>query len=419
MANSVAIIVDAFSTGARLADEFKKYGINCAHIQSSADIPLDMSSNFRATDFFCAFTLDQYFSINHLRAMLYDKNVLCVIPGTETGVEAAERIARGLGLAGNDPKTSELRRDKFCMHRALRKVGLSDIKQVKCYDTDSAVAWATDQNCWPLVVKPVASAGADGVTFCYTKEEVRAACDKIIGHKNKLGLVNDSVVLQERIVGQQFIVNAVSLNGKHFISEIWRDEKCLAQGASLICDREILLNSNDPFADSVSQYVIKCLDTLGITDGPSHSELFQREDGRFILIETAARMQGTIDDKAVIEATGHSHVTLTAMRYAEQDKFSALIGTQYVRNNHLHCISLCSGQVGIVKQNQTKEKIARVPSFRSLIHTPAVGDAITKTIDLFTNPGIVYLAHRDESILRQDYETIRQMERNNELFLVE
>ena len=414
----IAIIVDAYSTGSRLAGEFKKSGIDCVHIQSSKDIPFDFLSSYRSEDFINAFVVDEYFTIESMQASLPNKEIICVIPGTETGVETAERIARKLGLQGNDPDTSSLRRNKFHMHEALRKARLSWVKQIDCTTVEEAINWAEAKNIWPLVAKPTSSAGADGVMFCHSAEEIRHAARMVIGQSNKLGLKNESIVLQEQLVGQQFIVNAVSLNGEHFVSEIWRDDKTPAEGASLICDREVLLPAQSTFAKSISKYVIDCLNVLGITDGPSHSELFQCEDGQFVLIETAARMQGTIDHKAVIEATGHSHVTLTALRYAEPDSFATLLGTDYLRRNHLHCVTLCSRETGVVTESKVNAKISTLPSFKSLIHTPNVGDQITKTIDLFTNPGIVYLAHHDESILDKDYDAIRQMEINQELFTV-
>lgn len=419
MKKPIAVIVDAYSTGARLADVFREYDIDCIHVQSSINITNDFLVSYHKQNFKQEFVVNDICSIDRIYSSCVGQNVVCVIAGTETGVEVAEKLAHFLGLEGNNPNTSILRRNKFAMHEELRKFGLSDIKQARCDTVNAATAWAAANNSWPLVVKPTSSAGADGVTFCHCIDDVRNATSAIIGQINKLGLMNDAAVLQERIVGQQFIVNAVSKGGKHFISEIWRDDKIIADGASLICDREVLLESNSSISERASEYVVSCLNVLGVTDGPSHSEIFQRENGQFLLIETAARMQGTIDDKAVIEATNHSHVTLTVLRYAKPDEFAKLLNTKYGRNNHLHCVTLCSSETGVVLKNLTKEKISTLQSFRSLIHTPCPGEHISRTIDLFSSPGIVYLAHRDEFILNEDYGAIRDMERRKELFVVQ
>jgi len=264
-------------------------------------------------------------------------------------------------------------------------------------------------------VKPVASAGADGVTFCANRSEVIRAAEAVLGKKNKLGDVNDAVVLQEKISGQQYIVNAVSIGGRHYISEIWRDDKIHVPGASLICDREILLSPGTPLTDALEDYVIRCLDALGVREGPSHSELFKTDGGDLVLIETAARMQGTIDHEAVIEATGHSHVTLTALRYADPDSFSKLLGARYARRSHLHCITLCAQRSGIVKDNRSLHYLSALKSFRSLMHTPQKGEPIYRTVDLFTNSGIVYLANENEKILEFEYQFIRRLESSGKL----
>jgi len=57
-----------------------------------------------------------------------------------------------------------------------------------------------------------------------------------------------------------------------------------------------------------------------------------------------------------------------------------------------------------------------LPSFHSIIHTPAEGDTISPTHDLFSNPGIIYLRHDDRQRLEADYRKIRQWEACGALF---
>jgi biotin carboxylase len=388
------------------------------HVQSKARLPDCFQHDHDPTKYIANFSPGERSSIDDLVTNAATWKPACVLPGTETGVELADALAHQLGLAGNDPRTSLLRRDKFQMHEALRSRGLSDLRQAKCFTLPSALDWAAHTNSWPLVVKPPASAGADGVRFCSNLPEVEDACAAVLSKTNRLGLFNDAVVLQERIAGQQYIVNAVSQDARHFISEIWRDDKLVVGGAALICDREVLLSADDPVAALLDDYVCDALKALGIAEGPSHSELFLREDVRPILVETAARMQGTIDHEAVIEATAHSHVTLTALRYADPVRFAELIGSKYRRQIHLHCVTLAAKSAGIVVNNRCPELIGGLRSFRSLLHMPNVGDQIYATIDLFTSPGIAYIANANEELLEQDYKQIRAWERDGELFLV-
>lgn len=411
-----AVIVDAYSTGAMLPGEFAKYGMKCLHVQSSGNITADFLASFKASDFVQGFVVNSHGALDAIVDGLRKYDVTCVVAGTETGVEMAEQLAALLDVPGNEPSTSRVRRDKFKMHEQLRAAGLSALPQANCTTVQQALDWAQQHGKWPVVVKPTASAGADGVTFCDDLDQVKTAASAILGQRNKLGELNEAIVIQEKLVGQQYIVNAVSINGEHYISEIWRDDKIAVENASLICDREVLLEPDSAISLSLQQYVKACLDALGIKEGPSHSELFKTSDGQLVLIETAARMQGTIDHKAVVEATGHSHVTLTALRYADPGAFARLVGSTYQRRTNLHCVTLCSTHAGIVVDNHCPDKIGKLASFRSLIHTPRPGEAVARTIDLFTNPGIVYLANADESHLEREYRQIRSWESAGELF---
>jgi hypothetical protein len=417
--SELTVIVDAYSTGSCLPNEFEKFGIGCVHVQSSPDISADFLATFQPGDFQQHFIVGVPGSVEDIAADLTRlAPIVCVIAGTETGVETAERLAQLLHVPGNDPRTSLLRRDKYEMHERLKKAGLSALRQARCTTVDDALDWAAALQSWPLVVKPSASAGADGVRFCDDLVEVVLAVDAILGKRNKLGDINAAAVLQKKITGQQFIVNAVSMNGRHYISEIWKDDKIAVPGASPICDREILLSPNDELARFLELYTIACLDALGIREGPSHTELFQTDRGELLMIETAARMQGTIDHEAVMEATGHSHVSLTVLRHADPAAFSELLGTPYARKNHLHCVTLSSSTSGTLNENRCREKLSALKSFRSLIHAPEPGQSVARTIDLFTNAGIAYLASDSENVLEQEYRLIRTWEANGELFAV-
>ena len=130
-------------------------------------------------------------------------------------------------------------------------------------------------------------------------------------------------------------------------------------------------------------------------------------------------MQGTIDHEALIEATGHSHVTLTALRYADPDAFSQLVDKPYERRINLQCVTLCASQSGIVKENRCDEHFKKLHSFRSLIHAPNPGDSlfarwIYSPIRVSSTSPIT-----DEEILEREYQLIRQWEVAGELFVLD
>ncbi len=410
-------IVDGYSTGAELAPVFKKKGWRCVHIQSHAVIPEDYLLSYRPQ------TYDQHLILKETSILAMQELARClllfapdvIIPGTETGVELADFLSTELGTAGNDYATSPLRRNKFKMQEALRQGGLRSIPQMVTDSLADAWIWVKTSACWPVVVKPVDSAGADGVRFCHNFEELNEAFTDIHGKTNRLGLHNSEVLLQERLIGRQFIVNAVSINGEHLISEIWSDDKKQVRNASLICEKEVLLPYQGEEQNALIAYMQKALTLLGIKNGPSHSELMMTAKGP-VLIETAARMQGTIMHSAVVAALGYSHVTLTAERYLDPQRFTSRLRHHYQVSKSLYCVTLASDVEGVVRQNRCQELLAQLPSFYGVMHTPDAGEKIYRTTDLFTNPGIIYLCHESQKQIEEDYAQIRAFEKNGALF---
>ncbi|GIQ67793.1 ATP-grasp domain-containing protein [Xylanibacillus composti] len=413
----VVCIVDAFSTGAELPSEFSKYGYDSIHIQSSADVDSELRSTFRETDFIKHWIYEEV-KENDILLEIRRYNPSFVIAGTETGVILADKLAHVLDLPGNDPRTSSLRRNKYDMNEAIREKGLPSVRQARCATVTEALEAAKKMGGWPIVAKPLDSAGTDHVYFCRSENELTAACERILMQVNRMGSLNEYVLVQECLEGQQYFINAVSLEGKHIFTEIWKDTKKSVEGAGMICDQEELLPYEGNVQEQIMNYMKQVLDVLGIRDGASHSELMFTERGP-VLIESAARMQGTILHEALIAAIGDSHVTTTVERYVDPDKFMSRMQTPYTLRKYLFCITLSSHVSGVVVENRVEALTSALPSFFAVFHTPQAGEKIERTVDLFTNPGILYLLHQNRDQIIEDYNQIRQWEREQAFFEVD
>jgi len=412
----VVCIVDAYSTGAELAKFFHARGWRTIHVQSTREILPDFRAHFKAEDF--AENYVPYSTVGALGEIIQwvrRREPQWVIAGAETGVRMAESLADALGLPGNPPQSSDCRRNKYAMHEALKRAGVAHIEHCLASTRDEAVAWAAQQAEWPLVVKPVESGGSDSVIFCDNVREVEGSVLSLLGTTNRLGIKNKNVLLQQRLRGQQFLVNAVSVNGNHFFIEIWRDDKVEIQGASLIADREELLPFRGEEQETIFRYLRRVLDAVGIKDGPSHCELIVTNKGP-VLVEVAARLQGTIMHEAVIDAIGYSHVTATVDRITNPANFSVRYADGYELSRNLYCVTLASDKAGVVERNHCREKIATLGTYYGMFHCPREGDRIEKTIDLFSNPGTIYLSGKDRSEVEADYKRIRSMEATGQLF---
>ena len=94
--NPFVAIVDAYSTGQYLAPRFKERGFRCIHIKSEPSIPKILSNSFHPEDFEVHFTAPN--NPVDLLEQLNQYPLLCVIPGTETGVLLADFLSEHLNL---------------------------------------------------------------------------------------------------------------------------------------------------------------------------------------------------------------------------------------------------------------------------------------------------------------------------------
>lgn len=402
---NVVAIVDPLSTGAYLAPEFCRRGWSAVAVISGDAIPDAFVKSFRSEDFIEVLTHSG--QTDSLVEALRMHGVSVVVAGTEHGVQLADELAEVLGLPGNGTALSTARRDKFVMGERVRAAGVPVAASIVTDDVEEMIAWANRLGHASIVVKPVASAGSDGVAFCSGPNEIRRAFARIHGEVNPLGVYNRQVLAQERLVGEQYFVNTVSREGRHFIAEIWKDVRIIS-GDHNVYDREDLQSATGPLQEELTHYVVQVLDALGIHYGPAHTEVMMTAAGP-VLIECAARMQGAVNPEPHRMATGHSQVSLTVDCYTAPDEFDALIGVPYRLDKHLRVVSLIAPFDGEVLEGAALVELLALPTLVGAVRELRPGTPVRKTVDLFTSPAHFYLLGEAADIDR-DYARIRVLE---------
>lgn len=148
-----------------------------------------------------------------------------LVAGSELGVAAADYMASLAGLPGNDPATTECRRNKFAMVEALKKAGVPAINSAKAGNVEECTSLAEQWGSWPMVIKPLSGAATKGVHFCSNMEELRAKADEVFKESDIFGYGNTQILVQEFAKGTEFIVNTVSCRGRHAVTDVWRYRK--------------------------------------------------------------------------------------------------------------------------------------------------------------------------------------------------
>lgn len=414
MRQRYAVVVDGYSAGNLLAPELRSRNVPVIHVQSTKEIWPILVPTFRESDYERNLKYDGELApvVEALRA--YD--VACIVPGTETGVELADRLAEALALpTSNGTKLSAARRDKYLMVEAVRRHGLRAARQILSSSADEVVAWAARENLRKIVVKPVKSAGTDSVAVCASPEEIRRAVASIVGTVNKLGLPNTVALAQEFLAGTEFFLDTVSRAGVHHFTDIWRYKKRSINGHDCVYDCNELRPSDGPNELAMREYVSGVLDALGIQWGPAHTEVMLTDEGP-VLVESGARLDGLSVPTVNTAAIGYGPVDLTADCYLAPERFADRAREPYTRRKHALTVYLTTYQEGTVRGIPGEGWLRSLPSFFQMRLRVKPGSPVKKTMDYFTAPGFLTLVHEDESVVLGDYERIRRAEALGEIF---
>lgn len=405
----VVVIVDPFSTGALLAPAFARHGWRCVAVLTGT-INERYAAGLRADDFLAVLTApgDSPDAVRHLAGLLAPARPVEVIAGSEWGVNLADDLAAALGLPGNARSADRPRRDKPAMMRAVARAGLRVPLGAPVRSVEELDDWLASTRVLPVVVKPVASAGSEGVHFCADAAQARAATAKLLGTTDAMGQPIGSLLVQEQLVGQQYFVNSVSLDGRHHIHEIWRDDRFFVDGRP-VYDRQVLLDGSGDIQKLLVRFVEEVLDALGVRTGPAHTELLVDDRGP-VLIESGARLEGGVTPAGPERATGESQLSLTVERYVAPDRFARRIGSGYRRQRAMTVVCLVAPHDGFIAAGAA-ERLAALPSvFCGSALDLRPGTPVHRTVDLFTSPGHLYLIADDPARLEEDYQRIRTLE---------
>jgi len=405
------VVVDPFSSGLHLVEAIVELGLPCIGVRSLFDERHALSPS--VGQLFAEFVEHKDFETTAKRLRQLDPQA--IIAGCEPAVELTDLLAESLGLRGNSTRCSEARRNKYLMHAALQESGLTSIKQIRTTDVDRAIGWAASRNSWPVVVKPLESAGTDGVHICQNIKSVAVAFKNIIGRPNIYGAINREVLVQEYLDGTEYVVDGVLRDGFIIVAAIWRYcKQQTSTGAPIYRYIEALPLKGDR-QDRLVEYASRVTESLEIKNGPVHVEIMwlgARDEP--VLVEVAARMHGGLGAVVPKLVYGTNQVELTIDAFTEGSQFKSNMSTPFPQDGYLAEIFMISGKQGKVCGYPLHELLPKLPSYVS--HKLWIrDDQVDVTRDLWTSPGVVILHHSDRDALEKDIEAIARMEANNEL----
>ena len=425
-ATEAIAIVDALSTGACIAADAQARGYAIVHVVSFEPspevanmVPAHLKGALRwHTELFADENKPLEGEAERLARALaaLPLRLAAVVAGAETGVKLADHLSEACGVRTNGARGSEARRNKWDMGEKVRAAGVRAVMQLQA-DAWAPVSKFLDEwtpSPFEVIVKPVESAGSDGVTLCGSRDATRAAVDGLVGKVNGLGVVNAGVLVQEFLKGDEYVVDGVSRDGEHKVIALWRYDRRPTNGAGFVLHGQVLIDDAAPEAPTLIGYAGKVLDALEFAHGPSHMEIKLNPSSGPCLVEVGARCHGAEGFWCAVadEAVGYNQASAALEAYVDAPAFAAHPPTPVAPLRAAGRIKYLlfhrGGALARVNPAALAE-ICAMASYRGHEVFVKDGSTVAPTIDCFTWGGAVKMANPSEAAMQADYARIEAL----------
>ena len=421
----VVVVVDPYSTGCLVAREIKKRGCLLIALwtkgfaeEMKAHIPVSCGAMSYHSEVAEANSLAE--TATRVMAAAERMQLVACFAGGEAGVDLADALSEYLGLLTNGTDIPN-RRDKKVQQELIKKVGLRSVRQAGGSEFPAVESFLRTEP-FPLVLKPIESAGSDGVKLCNTFQEAKDHFELLMQSQMVNGGACPAVLCQEFLRGKEYVVDHVSRDGVHKTMMVWVYDKRPANGSAFVYYGCVPVDSNSPEAKILIPYVRGVLDAMGVKNGPSHGEVMMTAEGP-CLVEMNCRAHGGDGNwRPLCRALtgGYSQVEAAAVAFLDKKEFDRLPNkppSPFKASGQE--IILVSYSNGTVKSMPGYDVMKQLPSFVCLETGVKIGSKVDYTIDLFTGIGSVILMHPDRAVLDRDINFIRYMEEINGIFSYE
>ena len=414
------IIVDCFSTGKNFIKDIVRRNYHPIILEVNIDCMTEECAKTRAQKYRAL-----YESIDDDFDLIYEQDTfeqtvelvkkfdpVLILPGREGGVVLATKLANELGLTSNPIESLDAMTLKDEMQNALKRAGIRYIKGKTVKSPEEGLKFYRESGLKDVVVKPTHGASSVGVTICSNEEELRQAIESTLGLEGFFGNETFEVVIQQRIKGEEYIVNTVSHKGVPRVTTIWKYYKKQTNDGNYIYDYMDSVNELDISHAELVEYAYNVADAIGIKYGPVHGEYMIDEEGP-VLIEVNCRPCGGNMDAEFLDRISGQHETDSVLdSYLNPERFN------YERMKKYRLHSYGGLKFFIIPKDIFPQSIPMNyigKHLKSHYKTKSIDltdgpKLLEKTKDLETAGGTIYLNHKDYYTIQKDLEYLRSVE---------
>jgi biotin carboxylase len=404
----VMIIIDAYSTGKYLPSIFEKQGIYCIHVQTQLSYKKFVPTVKNARN---GVFLDNFVFDNDLKKLVLSiqkkYEIINIIPGSESGVELADEITDFLGIEKRNPiKYSKARRNKFLMAEAVKNTPVLIPQFLHTNDLKAVMEWSEKfKN--KVVLKPVKSASSDHVFICSNSNEIIFAFQKILKALTIFGEINNMVLVQEYVDGDNYIVNTVSNRGIFCVTSLWRVNMV---SNTVIIDTCEALDSEASCYNDLVKATKHILSKLEIYFGAATIEFKWLKGKLPVFIEVGARLMGGENLTSGRRVYGCTQAEVLVESYVDESKFQRRSTQKMIASEYCKAKLLQSPISGLIKYPFILE--SRLNNFKTLCDFEMFtrGQKLCITLDEATSPGVFYFVSKSKDSINEDINLIRMCE---------
>lgn len=222
------VFVDPYSTGCVVAQEMARRGYLLIALWTtgfSEEMKTHVPESCGKMVYFAE--MDQQATLEETERVLKEvamgHQIAACLAGGEAGVDFADEFSEHLGVLSNGTSIPN-RRDKKLQQELIKKIGLRSVRQAGS-DEFADVEQFLKTEPYPVVLKPVESAGSDGVKLCYTFEEAKDHFETLMKGQMVNGGDCPAVLCQEFLKGKEYVIDHVSRDGVHKTMMVWVYDK--------------------------------------------------------------------------------------------------------------------------------------------------------------------------------------------------
>ena len=414
------IIVDCISTGKNFIEDIINRGYNPVVFE------LKVSDSEDAKEY-NDYIHHGYQSIPYDFDIIYEKDTLeenvemvkeydplIIVPGAERGVILATKLSHELGLLGNPIENLDAMTFKDKMQERIAECGLRSIRGKVVSSIDEALEYYDSETFKEVVVKPIYSSGSASVRICLNKDEMIETLKLLFEDVNRFGDEINEILIQERINGEEYIVNTVSHNGIPRVTTVWKYNKVKTSEGAMVYDSCETVNELSLGEAEMVEYAYDVANALGIQYGPVHGE-YMIDDKGPVLIEVNCRpCSGDMPADFLDRISGQHETDSILDSYLKPDRFNESLKRKYELYAYGTLKFFNVPEDMVARSAPMVEMTNKLKAYysTSLSNINIGGIFYSKTEDVNTIAGTVFLVHEDKSEVEKNLNFLRSVEKN-------